>query len=224
MGAAARGRSASPFALLNGVPGSGRRSGARSHGSLPTSEIDVIHAHHYSPFVYGALATALGASSRACLHRARPALGRAAVGEAPLANQLLARVPQRVFAVSEDVKPTSSAKGFARRRSASSTTASSSARRLSAADRLRVRRELGVRRWRVRRRHGRAARPGQGSRNLASRRSRRCRARSGSSLSATVRSARRSRRRPRSSESAIGSCSSAIGTTRAPGSPAATCT
>ena len=38
-------------------PGSGRRSGRRSRSSRQSAQIDVLHCHQYSPFVYGRIAT-----------------------------------------------------------------------------------------------------------------------------------------------------------------------
>src|SRR5688572_28709259 len=75
-------------------------------------DIDLIHAHHYSPFVYGALArlwaprVALVFTEHGRLSDAPPSSKRR------LANQLLSRVPHRVFAVSEDVKTHLVGEGF----------------------------------------------------------------------------------------------------------------
>jgi len=70
----------------------------RQHGAT------VIHAHHYSPFVYSALARLWGAgcpvvfTEHGRLSDAGPSPKRR------LVNQAFARVPGRVFAVSEDVR------------------------------------------------------------------------------------------------------------------------
>jgi glycosyltransferase involved in cell wall biosynthesis len=73
----------------------------------------VIHAHHYSPFVYSAIARVRGAGAHVVftehgrLSDARPSVKRR------LANRALAAVPRAVFAVSEDLKAHMVAEGFA---------------------------------------------------------------------------------------------------------------
>jgi glycosyltransferase involved in cell wall biosynthesis len=73
----------------------------------------VIHAHHYSPFVYSCLArfwrpaTQIVFTEHGRLSDAPPSASRR------LANQLLARVPRRVFTVSEDLKRHLAGEGFA---------------------------------------------------------------------------------------------------------------
>jgi len=75
-------------------------------------QADVIHAHHYSPFVYSCLSR---------FWRRRPQVvftehGRLSDGgpspKRRLANQVLARVPRRVFTVSEDLRRHLVAEGF----------------------------------------------------------------------------------------------------------------
>ena len=123
---------------------SGRRSGVRSHGSLPDERIDVIHAHHYSPFVYAALArawaprVALVFTEHGRLSDAPPSSKRR------LANQVLARVPHRVFAVSEDVKAHLVAEGFGAASVGVIYNGVEPGLSAQGSDRLRVRRDLGV--------------------------------------------------------------------------------
>ena len=79
---------------------------ARSHGA------DVIHCHHYSPFVYGALSRVWRPRSRVVftehgrLSDAKPSRKRRAV------NQLFARVPSAVFTVSGDLRQHLVEEGF----------------------------------------------------------------------------------------------------------------
>ena len=79
---------------------------ARSHGA------DVIHCHHYSPFVYGALSRVWRPHSRVVftehgrLSDAKPSRKRRAV------NQLFARVPSAVFTVSGDLRQHLVEEGF----------------------------------------------------------------------------------------------------------------
>jgi len=80
---------------------------ARRHGA------SVIHAHHYSPFVYSCLARLRHTARRVVftehgrLSDAPPSIKRRVV------NQVLARCPYRVFAVSEDLKQHLVGEGFA---------------------------------------------------------------------------------------------------------------
>jgi glycosyltransferase involved in cell wall biosynthesis len=75
-------------------------------------EIQVVHAHHYSPFVYSCLArvwrpgVSLVFTEHGRLSDAPPSLKRRA------ANQVLAPMATRVFAVSEDLKRHMTGEGF----------------------------------------------------------------------------------------------------------------
>ena len=79
---------------------------ARAHGAT------VVHAHHYSPFVYGALARLAGSGARVIFTEH----GRLSdVGPSPkrrLANRTLASLAWRAFAVSENVKAHLVGEGF----------------------------------------------------------------------------------------------------------------
>jgi glycosyltransferase involved in cell wall biosynthesis len=75
-------------------------------------EATVIHAHHYSPFVYSCLAhiwrpgTPVVFTEHGRLSDTPPSAKRR------LANRVLARIPQRAFAVSEDLKQHLVREGF----------------------------------------------------------------------------------------------------------------
>jgi glycosyltransferase involved in cell wall biosynthesis len=93
-----------PVVALNRLPGFRPSLGYRIARLATRDNVDVIHCHQYSPFVYGAIATLL---------KARVGLiytehGRlAGAGRSPkrrLANPLLARLPGEIFAVSADLK------------------------------------------------------------------------------------------------------------------------
>jgi glycosyltransferase involved in cell wall biosynthesis len=107
-------------------------------------EIDLIHTHHYSPFVYGALArlwaprVALVFTEHGRLSDAPPSSKRR------LANQLLSRVPHRVFAVSEDVKTHLVGEGFHPRSVGVIYNGVEAGLAAQPADRLRIRRQLGI--------------------------------------------------------------------------------
>jgi glycosyltransferase involved in cell wall biosynthesis len=75
-------------------------------------EATVIHAHHYSPFVYSCLAqfwrrTPVVFTEHGRLSDTPPSAKRR------LANRVLARIPRRAFAVSEDLKQHLVGEGFA---------------------------------------------------------------------------------------------------------------
>jgi glycosyltransferase involved in cell wall biosynthesis len=82
-------------------------------GLVRRHDATVIHAHHYSPFVYSCLArfwrpaAQIVFTEHGRLSDAPPSARRR------LANRLLARVPSRVFAVSEDLKQHLAGEGFA---------------------------------------------------------------------------------------------------------------
>jgi glycosyltransferase involved in cell wall biosynthesis len=90
-------------------PTLGRRvaQAARAHRAT------VIHAHHYSPFVYGAMARLCGSGARVIFTEH----GRLSdTGPSPkrrVANRILAALAHRAFAVSENVKAHLVGEGFA---------------------------------------------------------------------------------------------------------------
>jgi glycosyltransferase involved in cell wall biosynthesis len=90
---------------------------ARSIAKLVSDcAIDVIHCHHYSPFVYGQLAGLLRPGVRVVftehgrLSDAPPSRKRR------LVNPLLGRLPAAIYAVSEDLRRHMIAEGFAAQR------------------------------------------------------------------------------------------------------------
>jgi L-malate glycosyltransferase len=97
---------------LGREPGFHPSLGARIAAVAATHRADVIHCHQYSPFVYGCLATLRYRGARLVFTEH----GR--LGDAPpsakrhLANQILRRMPDRVFAVSEDLKRHLVSEGF----------------------------------------------------------------------------------------------------------------
>src|SRR5438128_2208646 len=104
-----------PVVALNRRPGFHPSLAIRVAGLLERHEVDVLHCHHYSPFVYGALATVLTGLKRRVrlvftehgrLSNAPPSAKRRWV------NPLLARLPGRICAVSGDLKRHMIAEGF----------------------------------------------------------------------------------------------------------------
>jgi glycosyltransferase involved in cell wall biosynthesis len=74
----------------------------------------VIHAHHYSPFVYSALARVAGAGARVVYTEHGRLSDKGPSPKRRMANRVFARLPRAVFAVSEDLKAHIVAEGFPR--------------------------------------------------------------------------------------------------------------
>ena len=99
----------------------GRRAGFRPGLGLEIARlatgygIDVLHCHHYSPFVYGQMAALL----RRGLHVVFTEHGRLSDAQPSvkrrLINPLLGRLPSAVFAVSSDLRRHMTLEGFAAR-------------------------------------------------------------------------------------------------------------
>ena len=72
----------------------------------------VIHAHHYSPFVYSCLSKVWRPGTRVVFTEHGRLSDTPPSAKRRLANRLLARVPSRVFAVSEDLRQHLVGEGF----------------------------------------------------------------------------------------------------------------
>jgi glycosyltransferase involved in cell wall biosynthesis len=98
---------------LGRTPGFHPRLGRRVALAARAHRATVIHAHHYSPFVYGALARLAGSGARVIFTEH----GRLSdAGPSPkrrLANRVMAMLAHRTFAVSENVKAHLVGEGFA---------------------------------------------------------------------------------------------------------------
>jgi glycosyltransferase involved in cell wall biosynthesis len=75
----------------------------------------IVHCHHYSPFVYGCIATRLRSARLIFTEHGRLADAPPS-GKRRAVNQVLARLPERVFAVSEDLKRHLVSEGFSSER------------------------------------------------------------------------------------------------------------
>jgi glycosyltransferase involved in cell wall biosynthesis len=101
-----------PVISLGRQPGFDARLAMRLARILRTHAIDVIHCDHYSPYVYGLLATLLKPGVRLVftehgkLSDARPSSKRR------LVNPFLSRLPGRLCAVSADLRQHMIAEGF----------------------------------------------------------------------------------------------------------------
>src|SRR5947208_1781015 len=93
-----------PVVALGRTPGFHPSLALRVAQLLDRHGIDVLHCHHYSPYVYGALATTLKRrvhlvfTEHGRLSNAPPSIKRR------WANPLLARLPGQICAVSGDLK------------------------------------------------------------------------------------------------------------------------
>jgi glycosyltransferase involved in cell wall biosynthesis len=87
--------------------GKGVADVARRHGAT------VIHAHHYSPFVYSCLARFWKPGLRIVFTEHGRLSDSPPSAKRRLANRVLAHLPSRVFAVSEDLKQHLVGEGFA---------------------------------------------------------------------------------------------------------------
>src|SRR5262245_6119559 len=101
-----------PVVALNRAPGF-RPGVARSIAKLArVHQVDVLHCHHYSPFVYGQMATLLQPRLRVVftehgrLSDAPPSRKRQIV------NPVLGRLPHAIYAVSADLRQHMIAEGF----------------------------------------------------------------------------------------------------------------
>lgn len=105
-----------PVVSLARTPGFHPRLAMRLARILKDRDVDVLHCHHYSPYVYGLLASILKPgvqlvfTEHGRLSDAGPSLKRR------LINPLLSRWPGRLCAVSADLKQHMVAEGFPARR------------------------------------------------------------------------------------------------------------
>jgi L-malate glycosyltransferase len=95
--------------------GSGFRPmlGSRVADLARRHDATVIHAHHYSPFVYSCLSRVWRPGSRVVFTEHGRLSDTPPSAKRRLANRILARFPSRVFAVSEDLKRHLEGEGFA---------------------------------------------------------------------------------------------------------------
>ena len=96
----------------------GRTPGFRPRLGLALAQVahdhraDVIHAHHYSPFVYSCLALLRRPSIKLVFTEHGRLSDTPPSSKRKTANRILARFPRRVFTVSEDLKRHLVAEGF----------------------------------------------------------------------------------------------------------------
>jgi glycosyltransferase involved in cell wall biosynthesis len=128
---------------LNRLPGFHPSLGRRIARIAAHHRVSAIHCHHYSPYVYGAIAKALSPrlglvfTEHGRLSDAAPSRKRR------LVNPWLSRIPGRVFAVSEELKRHMVAEGFSERRVGVIYNGIAIGARVTAEERATARAELG---------------------------------------------------------------------------------
>lgn len=105
-----------PVVALSRTPGFQPSIARRLARVISEHDIDVIHCHHYSPYVYGLLATVLRPGVRLVFTEHGRLSNAAPSWKRRLVNPLLSLWPGRVCAVSNDLKQFMVAEGFAERR------------------------------------------------------------------------------------------------------------
>jgi L-malate glycosyltransferase len=105
-----------PVVPLGREPGFHPTLALRLARILAERHIDVVHCHHYSPFVYGLLATLLRPQVRLVFTEHGRLSNDGPSRKRRLVNPVLARWPGRLCAVSTDLKDHMVAEGFPSRR------------------------------------------------------------------------------------------------------------
>lgn len=101
-----------PVLSLGRAPGFHPAMALRLARVMAARRIEVLHCHHYSPFVYGRLATAICPRVRLVFTEHGRLSDDAPSRKRRFVNPVLARWPGRLYAVSEDLKRHMVAEGF----------------------------------------------------------------------------------------------------------------
>ena len=104
-----------PVVSLSRQPGFHPSLSVRLGEALKAHDVDVIHCHHYSPYVYGVLAAMLNPSVRIVFTEHGRLHGAGISTKRRLVNPVLSRWPARIFAVSASLKQDMVAEGFPQR-------------------------------------------------------------------------------------------------------------
>ncbi len=104
-----------PVISLARQPGFHPSLSVRLGEALKLHRIDVIHCHHYSPYVYGLLAAVLHPSVRVVFTEHGRLHGAGISAKRRLVNPVLSRWPARIYAVSAALKQDMVAEGFPQR-------------------------------------------------------------------------------------------------------------
>jgi glycosyltransferase involved in cell wall biosynthesis len=101
-------------AALGRQPGFHPSLGMRIAGLVREHGANVIHAHHYSPFVYSAVARLRRPGTRLIFTEHGRLSDAPPSGKRQIANQLLGTIPHRMFAVSDNLREHMIGEGFKR--------------------------------------------------------------------------------------------------------------
>lgn len=101
-----------PVTALGRRPGFHPSLGWRIASWARRMDVSVVHAHHYTPFVYGALAGLVAPRLRLVYTEHGRLSDEPPRVKRRLANSLLSRLPDRAFAVSADLRGHMMAEGF----------------------------------------------------------------------------------------------------------------
>jgi glycosyltransferase involved in cell wall biosynthesis len=101
-----------PVISLARQPGFHPSLSVRLGEALKAHRIDVVHCHHYSPYVYGVLAAVLHPSVRVVFTEHGRLHGAGISTKRRLINPVLSRWPARIYAVSAALKQDMVAEGF----------------------------------------------------------------------------------------------------------------
>ena len=104
-----------PVVSLARQPGFHPSLSVRLGDALKAHKIDVVHCHHYSPYVYGVLAAVLHPSVRVVFTEHGRLHGVGISKKRRLINPVLSRWPARIYAVSAALKQDMVAEGFPER-------------------------------------------------------------------------------------------------------------
>ena len=104
-----------PVVSLARQPGFHPSLSVRLGDALKAHKIDVVHCHHYSPYVYGVLAAVLHPSVRVVFTEHGRLHGVGISTKRRLINPVLSRWPARMYAVSAALKQDMVAEGFPER-------------------------------------------------------------------------------------------------------------
>jgi len=105
-----------PVVSLSRQPGFHPRLALELARIIKAQRVNVVHCHHYSPYVYGLLATVLHPGTRLVFTEHGRLSDAAPSRKRKFVNPLLARWPARLCAVSSDLKQHMIAEGFPPRR------------------------------------------------------------------------------------------------------------
>lgn len=104
-----------PVVSLSRQPGFHPSLSVRLGEALKTHGIDVVHCHHYTPYVYGVMAAMLNPSVRVVFTEHGRLHGAGISNKRRLVNPVLSRWPARIFSVSAALKHDMTSEGFPER-------------------------------------------------------------------------------------------------------------